>query len=365
MRGPRTPPRIPHTLHTEHAHTHWLSLLSYSATEGRYNLLGTITEVRIIQSQDRDPRLQLELEDNSGAVVFTAWDDACAAFKDKLKEGDTVKIFSAQVRPNPRQNGRPEGKLYADTRVERTTVPPLRRTYGTIDSIKMAETVRVRAVVADVAGERSQNDLMRCTLVDQTGETTAFLRSGVGDGIAKGDVVEVAGRATNDSTETVFVHSLTKGTDDQLTAFWADQTDFVPKRQKVDAPSTTFASLADIKNAAPATRGTVLAAVVKGVSMNPVAVKDDRVKRTITVADDNAGGKPVEIMVGVFHDKDQPFDGVEIGDIVTFQATVATFGGLSLNTNGVTKTTDAAMAAWWKTTGSALSDEDFEHLTNE
>ena len=76
-------------------------------------------------------------------------------------------------------------------------------------------------------------------------------------------------------------------------------------------------------------------------------------KHTLTIVDDSNAA----IMVGVFCDKTTPFV-VKIGDVVSFNATVSAYNGISLTCNAVTPVDDAELTSWWKT-----APDDFDELS--
>lgn len=306
-------------------------------------------------------RIQFDFEDQTGIIVAVAWDDAYASF-DFLQENETYKITSAKIQANSQQQGRLEIKLYDNTMIEKHANIKIAHSYADIDTIQPSKPVHVRAIVADISEYDGQR---RLNLLDKTGDITAFVRKTVDPvAINEGDIVEVHGRAANDATDRVFVHTVTKVEDPTLVTFWEEQKEtFAPKRQKL-ADCVHVKKIADIKNLPHGSRCEVRG-IVRSCSIKPTALenkgegKGERVKHTMSIVDDSCAA----ISVGVFCDKAVPFE-VKIGSAVLLQATVSSYWGCSLTCNNVGMIHDTELETWWKSAPSGGFDELSQPNTN-
>lgn len=312
----------------------------------RATLIGIVRDLRIIPyAGGSKNRMQFDFEDQTGVIVAVAWDDAYENF-DFLEENETYKITSAKIQTNSQQQGRLEIKLYDNTIVEKHADIKIAHTYTDIDTIQPSKPVHIRAIVADISEYDGQ---CRFNLLDKTGDITAFLRKTLEPvGINEGDIVEVHGRAANDATDRVFVHTVVKADDPSLVTFWEEKKgSFAPKRQKL-ADCIHVKKIADIKNHAHGSRCEVRG-IVRSCSIKPTPLenkgdsKGERVKYNMSIVDDSLAA----ISVGVFCDKTVPFD-VKIGSAVLLQASVSSYWGCSLTCNSVATIDDMDLETWWK-----------------
>lgn len=324
----------------------------------RVTIIGVTRDIRMIPyAEGTKTRMQFDVEDSTGVITAVAWDDAYASFA-TIQENMTYKFCGVKVMANSQQHGRLEIKLYDNTIVEQHAHMTIEHTYVDISAVRAGEPLHIRAIVGEIHEHDGQH---RLTLVDKTGDLLAFLRSTVdlvALGIKIGDIVAAHGRASNEGTDRIFVHTVEKTDDDSLANFWTEEKDNVVfKRQKL-AEAVVVKKIVDIKELAPGTRCSV-EGVVRSCSVKPIPLenktegKPDRVKHTMSIVDDSCSA----ISVGVFCDKGAPFE-VKIGSVVALQASVSTYWGCSLTCNSVATIDNAALAKWWTT-----APETFEEVS--
>lgn len=312
----------------------------------RYTFSAVISSLRT-REYSGGTMILFDAEDNTGLVGGIVWNDTYNIFADVLKQGDTFKFYNVQVKANPRNNNRLEVRMYSDTRIERCEPLAITRTYDTIDGAKTSEreTVHVKAVVSDISDEvettRSSDEMRRGLLLDPTGELPFFLlNDAVKLALSKGDVVQVAGRLSNNGA--VFANEVSVVKDEALSAFFATQTQppvLAAKKQRVDP---TISRLLDVKSADVGTRGE-FGCIVRSRSAVPAPLANDRVKHTFVLVDPSMGA----VEVGVFLGKSDAPPTPDVGDTVRFEATVSSYNTRSLTTNAIAKTDDAALKKWY------------------
>ena len=322
----------------------------------RATIVGKVVDIHSREFEGGKKRVQMDIEDSTGFITAKAWDEAYEVFKG-LTPGGTYKFVNVQIKQNTQPNKSClEVKLYRDTPVELHA--DINIPYKSSVDIQVGQPAHLRAVLSSVDG--ADGESRRCNLVDQHGDITAFIKSdstvNMND-FEVGDIVEVDGKTSFDDREKIFMHTIRKSQDDELSAFWLSQKDtYVAKRPKFDVKSVK--KLCDLKEIPPQTRCEVRG-IVRSCSLNPIPQTNarggsgERVKHTLTIVDDSN----VAIMVGVFCDKTTPFS-VKIGDAISLNGTVSAYSGISLTCNAVTPVDDAELASWWKT-----GPDDFEELS--
>ena len=306
-------------------------------------LIATIVDKREAKYQGDKTMLRFDLEDTTGAIQSVVFDDLFERFND-LQLRNTYKFNNIAVKKNPK-TGQLELKFYKDTDIQKHAPMEVTHSYSTIDSIKQGERCHLRAIIAST-------DDARYNLLDENGETTAFLRPYAGDldTFNTGDIVTIDGRAATDSRETIYVDNIQSSNDskrnEELTSFWDDKKNgYIPTKRQKTTESVAFCNLKEIKALSPGARISDVRGIVRYNSFAPVPQKDheDRVKYTMSIADDSN----VAIGVGIFCDSSVKLD-LNPGDAVLFDATVSSFGGVSLTTNAVKKHTDPVLMSWWQ-----------------
>lgn len=305
--------------------------------------------------------LLFDVEDTTGSISFIAWNDAHPNFVDVIKDKLTFKIVSVVAKRNPRNGNRLEMKLYHDTRVERWQDMALNPTYGTLLDAKNtggdAPTVRIKCIVCNLADDvektRGGDDMRRAVFMDASDQIPALF---IGEALVSsisfqdGAILNVDGRMVTNNAGgfTVFVNTFQETTDNDLQQFWLS-TDPPAKRARIEITSS---QIVDIKSAEIGSKSKFVAAVRS--CSGPMAMANDRIKRTFTVVDKSM----VAVDVGLFTDKNTDFE-VDIGAIVKFVGTVSAYNTRSLTTNAMEIVKDDAFASWWST----VDPDKFEEIS--
>lgn len=323
----------------------------------RASIVGNIVGMRHMTYSESSNKLEFEIQDQTGTISAVVWNDAYELFSKVLKEGDTYKFPSVNIRCNAKMGDRLEVKIYPDTRIEAHAAIKIEKKLTTVKDMSVG-VVDIRAVMVQKADEKEQlsfGEVRRVMFADSTGDVIGFLEHATIDSTAKeGDVVEVRGKLTdNRNGRTLYVHSINVTEDAALKSFW-EETQDAHKTKKLKVETIELNTLSALKDIAGNTKG-VFKGIVRSTGLIPQTLKNGRQKYTFSIVDQSLAA----IDVGVFCAPEAKVD-VKIGDVVKIQGVTSSFNNKSINVNEIDhlrKLDSDPLYAWWETNAGAVFDE--------